>query len=518
MLERLFSTDQIAELLGTSPSAVHGWIQRGWLPPKRLPDGRIRISEHGLVRFLKDRGVDIAALMARISERDSAVRVKDLPVGNDPEPQPDEQRQLSEEAAPAAPTEEEAAPTETEPGLGPEPEAEGVAQAEPSEAPEANVVEACGDCALGRVRQVAEAILRDAVALRATHIHLDRTQDKLTLRLRIDGVLHEKGNFRRRLPEGLAWQLCEHFRSLAGLSAELTGRPVSAGFRWAIEDRQVEFRLTCCPTVGGEKVLLRVLDAHRAAPDLASLGIAEEDADCLRRVLDEPCGLVVLAGTSGSVGWSLARAISAELEASAREIIAIEDRRGEPVDSATHLVATEAGLTLAEAVRASGELDGDVLLIRGLTEEAASAAFEAVSEGRMVVATVFARGVSEALEMMVDSIDKWTLASALAAVAAYVPVRKLCDECKVRARKADFPVYRPGRCAECGRIGYAGTVGLLSVLHVEGQVRRLLRRGAGAAEVVDAAVSEGMRTLRDCGIARLREGVTSREELRRVLG
>jgi len=509
MLERLFSTDQIAELLGTSPSAVHGWIQRGWLPPKRLPDGGIRISEKGLVRFLRDRGVDIAALMTRISEKEPAVQVKELPPLDTPRRGDGEP-----EAKPQAARE-----PDVEPEVESEPEAEPQAytEPEPAEAPEADVYEAHPDQAVERSAQIAEAIISDAVALRASHVHLDRTRDELRLRLRIDRVLHEKGNFRRRLREGLAGRICEYFTSRAGLPTVPPNRPASGSFSSTIQGRQVEFRLTCCPTVGGQKVLLRVLDGSLAAPDLAGLGIADDDAVILCRVLDQPCGLVVLAGPPTNLLWPLARAISAEMEGSAREIIAIEDRRSEPVNGATHLVAAEAGLTLAEAVRASAELDGDLVLVRGLTEDAASAAFEAVGGGRMVIATVFARGVAEALEMMADAIDGWTLASGLAAVAAYTPVRRLCDACKVEEREGDLAVYRSGSCDECGRIGYAGTVGLLSVLRVEGQVHRLLRRGAGAAEVVDAAIAEGMRTLQGCGVAKLREGVTSREELRRVL-
>ncbi|MGB2822299.1 MAG: ATPase, T2SS/T4P/T4SS family, partial [Phycisphaerae bacterium] len=297
MQERLFTIHQVAELLGASPREVLEWIRRDWLVSQQLPDGPVRVSERALVGFLKDRGIDLGQLMtstaAESDERaigeSGAPRQAPRPetpdavpvtatqeeAGNDlairqmltgdralPTAQPD-----AEEASPAGPVEEPpvavvaAGPRQAEETQA----AQGAQEADMTQEPDITqeaasvsageasaVTEAAGD----KASQVAGAILADAVAQAASHIHLETPAEGLTLRLRVDGALRDKPNFRRRLPDGLAARLVERLLQWAGVSEVGAARARCGRFSQTIDGREVAFELSAVPTTGGPRLVI----------------------------------------------------------------------------------------------------------------------------------------------------------------------------------------------------------------------------------------------------------------------
>ena len=505
MAERLFSIHQIADLLGTSQKAVKDWVDKGWMPFKRLPDGPIRIPEKGLVRFLKDRGIDLRAIMAEVAQREAEEPYdSQMPEA----PSTDRRETVAEQEPQMGAAVSHALPKRSPP---PSPAAE---QQYP-------------------VAQVAEAILQDAVAKRATHIHLDPCRDGLTLRARIDGVLYEKGNFRERLPKPVAAGLIAHFKALGGMKTEKMPRLQTGLFDSSIEGREVGFRLAIWPTVQGEKLVIRVDDHAGDVLALSQLGLGETEQSRLRRLLREPCGIILIVGPPGNGRATTLQAMLGELSSPTLDIVVLETEEITRLEGVTRCrIGGEQGVTAAEALRASRLQDADVIAVEQIADRAsAAAAVEAAADGRLVLGSLLGKGSMDALEMMLEASERWPLASTLLAVISQRTVRKLCPKCKeqtnpdpdllaelnLQAAEVDFPVYRPGGCQECSQTGYAGRTGLFSVLHVDETIAAMLRKGADTGEIELAAVRARMKTLRQAKLDKLREGIASLEELARVL-
>jgi len=614
-------------------------MRKGWLPFQRLPDGPVRISEKGLLEFLRRRGIDIEQVMAKTvleegkyepdapgiaspsvpaltgktadvpaeaaADRDSgppepdssmagpplAAEAPALPAPVAPWPPPDEPADTADPSAtpvadetdaPAQPAEPETpvpdSPAEP-PAAEPEPESEPQSQPDadaspadepddsqpgepveqfaaetpadpapepvgeaprvepdPPEQPEVNrpdedvgEAEMAPDAAL----QIADAIVADAVRRRASDIHLEPEGDRLSLRMRIDGVLQEKVNFRRLLPGPLADRLIERFKRLAGLDPN-QALPQSGRFSQHVEGRQVELRLATLPTTRGEKIVIGIDPARVDQPDLAALGFGRAGERLLRRMLSEPAGLILMAAPPRNGRAETLRAMAGALNSRHRSIAAIHGRSAWEIDGAGEIVVGQvAGLSAPVAIGAAAAADSDVILIdelRGPHE--ASAAFEAAAAGRIVLAGIDAPGGTGAIAMLVEAgLGGWPLAAALTGAVARRTVRQLCDQCKQQVdpsaeliSHAGFSVeqigsgvYKARGCPQCANSGYAGTVGLFSVVCADGEVARAIRTGGCAIAIEEAAAEDGMKSLRPAALEKVRAGVTSLEEVARVL-
>ncbi|MCK4624916.1 MAG: Flp pilus assembly complex ATPase component TadA, partial [Phycisphaerae bacterium] len=320
MLERLFNTHQIADLLGTNEAAVNDWIKRGWLPVRDSPGQQVRISEKGLVQFLKNRGIDLEAIITNVAPDDPQ---EPLPETVSPEeplaPRPfdgaqgrrqgrEQGRTAAHPAEPISPPSEESPRTER-PQVAPAPQTDRVP---PDEVVEE--VEHLESHQADPAAQVADALLRNAAVKRVSHIHLDSFRDELSLRVRIDGLLHDKPNFKSRLPKGLGPRLVAHLKNLAGLEVGEVAHPKTGSFHFDINGVQEDFRLATHPTLHGERLVIHVPARGQDAPTLDGIGLGENDLSSLRAMLAEPCGLILVAGLPGSGPATTLRAMLAEVD------------------------------------------------------------------------------------------------------------------------------------------------------------------------------------------------------------
>ncbi len=530
MLERLFNTRQIADLLGANEAAVVDWIKKGWLPVRDMPGEQVRISEKGLVQFLRNRGIDMEAIIAGVASDASG---EQLPETVSPSPRvisPEESRPLSPEEPPR-----EGRPQGT---LAPE---ETFASQRDRVLPVAvtEEIEHSESHQADPADQVADAVLRDAVTKRVSHIHLDSCRDELSLRVRIDGLLHDKPNFKSHLPKGLGPRLVAHLKNLAGLEVTEVARPQAGSFRHDINGVQEDFHLATHPTVHGERLVICVPPRVKDAPALDGIGLGEYDLSSLRAMLDEPCGLILVAGLPGSGRATTLRAMLAEVNTTDKDVVALESRSEFPLEGVSRCrVNGEKGFTtVADVLRSARDQDVDVILIDDIPDRAAAVgAIEAVIDGKLVLAGVFAAGNSAvAMQMMLESAQSWTLASALLTVINLRTVRKICPKCRKMVTEPTFSgispaerlsevkhclrhhvLYRGAGCDECSQTGYAGRTGLFSLLHIDGHVAAMLRNGADAGQIISSAEEAGMDTLYHAGLKKVRDGITSLEELSRV--
>lgn len=491
MPERLYTAYQVTNLLGVTLAEVVGWMQRGRLVFQRLPDGAVRIPGKALIRFLKREGIDLETIVAKFALRE-------------------------EEPMPAGDLHEQTLRL---------PVTEGVSEGFASTSPSSGQTEDAAS-------QVAEAILRNAVAKRVSGVHLESRQDGLALRVRIDGTLHDKVNFKARLPKALAPQLIAHFKSLAGVDAEERQRPQTGCFRSNFDGREVTFHLATCPALHGEKLLIHVLDPA-AAPSLSQIGLSSEDESLIRDLSAQPAGMILAAGPPRSGRATTLRAILRELNTRQRDIVAIEKYAHIELEGINQSqVNLEVGFGFAEAVRAFGRQDPDVIMVEDIRDpQTARAALEVATDGRMVLGAVSARNCSQAMKMMLEAdVERWPLASVLLAIVAHRTVRKLCGECKSQVepsselterlrrcgQEVNFPVQAGRGCDCCSNTGYSGETGLFSIMHVNETIASLIRQGAEAKDIELVAVRSGMRHLGQVGLEKVRSGETSLEEILRI--
>lgn len=500
MPERLYSSYQVADLLGAAASEVSEWIRRGWLSAERDGDGAVRISEHALVAFLKQRGIDIEAVMAQVVAGESRPRrdVEDI----------HEAQVVS--AWPAQPP---------------------LLESLPAVEPAAAVGPADASASAEAAAKVAQAVIKDAVARRASHIHLNLGPDGLTLRLRIDGVLHDKDNFSRRLPRALGPWVVERFEALAGAGAVRGRGPRDGRFVHSVDGREMGLHLSACPTLNGEKLVIHLLERLRELPQLDRLGLDAQDEGTIRRALAEPAGLVLAAGPACSGTTTTLLAMLGALPVGEREIAVIEDSVEVRADGVVQSLPG-AGLSYAEALRAFAAQDADVIVVGRIGSPAVARAAVEAALGRLVLGAVRAGGAAAAAGALLEmGVEAEALSSALIAVVAQRLVPRLCDQCKRKAappagllkemglprEELGAPAFAARGCPRCSRSGYSGRTGVFSVLKMDQALAALLRSGAGVEAIQQAASRHGAKPLRQAALEKVRAGVTSLEQIASVV-
>ena len=512
MSERFFSTYQVADLLGATPGMVVEWMEKGWLPFERQPDGPVRVSEDGLIHFLRSQGIDIEQIMAKAAAAESS--------------QP-----ASGEVEPARPERPDAPPT----GEAYQAEVieDAAAEAAPPDADEAVETVAAPEAeAADPAAQVAEATLRHAVSRGAAEIHLDPAGGGLALRMRIDGVLHERPSFRRRLPEGIGPKLIAYLKALAGLDIGQCSRPQSGEFVTPVDGRHVELGIVTCPTPRGEKLFIRILD-RRVRP-LSELGLSAPEEARLRAALAAG-GLVVLTAPPRGGKDETLRAMLAALAGAQSNCLAIAADAEAELEWVTHCRVFEPlGLGFPEAVEAAARQRPEAVMIADLRNPpTALAALEVALGGSVVVAGMHSSTAAGAVETLLEmGLEPWPLASALAGVFEHQTLRLLCTSCKqqvepsadelgalgLAGEQAPPAVFAPGGCSRCSDLGYAGRAAVIAPMPLDRAVVSAIRRGADAVVFEQLVRQAGGRSLLEVAVEKARAGLTSLAELRRVFG
>jgi len=476
MPERLFSTYQVANLLGATPGAVAQWVKNGWLTFQDSPDGPPRISRGSLIQFLRQRGADVAGIFPEAA---------------------------AEVAAPEAPAPE--APAVEAPPVESRPLAEffaAIRAATPAAMPD----------------QIADAILADAIRCGAQALHLTPRREGLALQLRLGGLLHDKVHFSRRLPQGLGPKLLAHLMALAGLDPN-TPLPKSADFVRFVEGREARLHLSAVPTIHGPRIVIH-LPQPPAAQGLLQLGMGETDRQRIEQILSGG-GMVVVAAPRRPGPGGMLRALLAAADTADRSVVAVEKTAGPEVQGAARMrIDPGAGMTYAVALEAMGDQDADVILVGELRDPlTAAAALEAAHDGALVLAGMNVPGAPGAVgELLAMGLEPWPLAAAMQAVIEQAALRMLCDHCKKPAEQGTgLAACTAAGCDHCAHTGYRGEIHLAAVLYVEGEVADAVRRGAPADQIAQAAERAGMRSLRQLALKEIRRGFSSPEEIARVL-
>jgi type IV pilus assembly protein PilB len=371
--------------------------------------------------------------------------------------------------------------------------------------------------------------LREAAQRNASDLHIEPLEHGWRVRLRVDGVLHEIA----RPPAHLRDAFVTRIKVLARMDIAERRIPQDGRLRLASATAQQtaeDYRVNSLPTLHGEKLVLRRLEALPANLSLAELGLDEAQQRTVAEAIGAPHGLVLVTGPTGSGKTLSLYCFLQMLNGTARNLCSVEDPAEIQLAGINQVnVREKTGLTFAVALRALLRQDPDVIMIGEIRdEETARVAVQAAQTGHLVFSTVHTNDASAACARLIDiGVEPYNLAGALRLVTAQRLVRRLCPQCRVRgeesaaalgvagfdALEADTPQpYVARGCEACHGIGYRGRVGIHEILPISGTIRDLIVARRGAHDIAQEARRNGVATLRDAALARVRDGTTSLAE------
>src|SRR6186997_1543108 len=381
--------------------------------------------------------------------------------------------------------------------------------------------------------KLVNAIMTQAVGDRASDVHIEPAERNVRIRFRVDGVLHEP---MPPAPKNIQGGLISRLKVMADLNIAERRVPQDGRISMKVGGRALDLRVATLPTVHGEKVVIRVLDKSNALLRLEDLGFLEESYKQFSKSFKKPYGAILVTGPTGSGKSTTMYSTLNILNEEDKNIITVEDPVEYRLAGVNQMqVNPKAGLTFAAALRSILRADPDIVLIGEIRDkETATIAIEAALTGHLVLSSLHTNDAPSAISRLVEmEVETFLVASAIDAVVAQRLFRVLCERCKEAYKPehaellaAGYPdwlipeietLYRPVGCAACSNTGYRGRMGLYEVMPMTEEIERLTVERASAESIKTVAIQQGMITLRDDGLEKVRMGITSIEEVARVV-
>jgi type IV pilus assembly protein PilB len=378
------------------------------------------------------------------------------------------------------------------------------------------------------VIRLVNSILGQAVAEGASDIHFEPEEGEMRIRFRIDGVLEEAARVPKRMVAGVVSRV----KIMSELDIAEKRVPQDGRVGVTIEDHRVDLRVTTLPTQRGEGCTIRLLDASTALRTLDDLGMDGEERVRFETAFRKPYGAILVTGPTGSGKSTTLYAALQQLNNVDKNVVTIEDPVEYRLNGINQIgVHRKAGLTFATGLRSVLRADPDVIMVGEVRDaETARIAIESALTGHMLLTTLHTNDAPGAITRLTEmGIESFLTSSAVDCVVAQRLARVLCPHCKKRTVVphealadagfrvgADLEAYEAVGCPRCHRIGYRGRVGIFSVMVMSERLKEMVVTLASEADIARAAREEGMLTLREAGLAKVRAGVTSIEEVSRV--
>ena len=374
-------------------------------------------------------------------------------------------------------------------------------------------------------------IIAQAVEARASDIHIEPFQARLAVRYRIDGLLRDV----EPPPPQLRAAIISRIKIMAKLNIAERRLPQDGRTRLAIRGRDFDLRVSTVPTLHGESVAVRILDRGTLVHDFRSLGFGDAAPEAFLRVLNQPQGILLVTGPTGSGKTTTLYTSLLHLHSVEKKIFTVEDPIEYQLDGINQIhVRPQIGLSFAQVLRAILRQDPDIIMVGEMRDrETADVAIQAALTGHLVLSTLHTNNAASTVTRLLDmGIEDYLLTSTLNGVLAQRLARKLCEDCREPYRAApglvrqlhlaeagqggeEVTLYRGRGCERCNGSGYLGRTAITELLLVSDAIGRLVLDHAEAREIQRVAVGEGMRTMYDDGMLKARAGLTSLEEVLR---
>jgi len=370
-------------------------------------------------------------------------------------------------------------------------------------------------------------VLRDAIELRASDIHLEPFEDEFRIRYRIDGDLQEvpvPAQLKRFQPA-----IVSRVKILSHLNIAEKRLPQDGRIKIRIDEAEVDIRVSIIPMLHGEAVVMRLLRQNATLRGLREIGMASREVECFQRVLQLPHGIILVTGPTGSGKTSTLYTALAAINDSVRKIITIEDPVEYQLKGVNQIQVNEkSGLSFARGLRSILRHDPDVVLVGEIRDqETAEIAVQASLTGHLVFSTLHTNDAPGALTRLVDmGVEPYLVASSLEAVLAQRLVRVLCTHCKEEDHSpaatafkqqigipTETVIYRSVGCRECRNTGFYGRHAIFEWMDTDNEIRQLILKHSSSDVIREVAQRGGMRTLAEDGWRLVRQGITTVEEV-----
>jgi len=394
-----------------------------------------------------------------------------------------------------------------------------------------------------RLREMAEeapvidfvnAVFAEAVARRASDVHIEPFEDRFVVRLRVDGILSQW----RTAPRAQFDAVASRIKLLSGMDIAERRLPQDGRQSIRISGKEVDLRVSTLPAKWGESIVMRLLGKTRSLPELAELGVAADHRAALLELTAKPNGVILITGPTGSGKTTTIYRLISHLNDGVRKIVTVEDPVEFDLPGVTQVhVRADIGLTFAAGLRSILRQDPDVIMVGEIRDrETAQIAVQAALTGHLVISTVHTNSALAAVPRLLDlGVEEYLLADVLRGLVAQRLLRRLCPQCaqpgpppsredieslsKLGHNLGGDPDWRvPSGCRNCGGSGYLGRLGVYEVAEIDADMARSIRERRAEADLLQTARLRGFRSMYEDGLLKARAGETSLAEVLRVLG
>jgi len=383
----------------------------------------------------------------------------------------------------------------------------------------------------GPIIKIVNGILIKAIKLGASDIHFEPYEKSFRVRYRLDGVLRRE----MALPNKIRNAIVSRLKIMARLDIAEKRLPQDGRIKLRLaKGREMDFRVSACPILFGEKVVLRLLDKSALQLDLTKLGFEQSSLEDLEKAIHKPVGMILVTGPTGSGKTTTLYSVLSELNKESENIMTAEDPVEYNFMGINQVQMHEdIGLTFASSLRSFLRQDPDIIMVGEIRDfETAQIAIQAALTGHLVLSTVHTNDAAGTVTRLMDmGIEPFLISSSVILILAQRLIRKICSECREQIKvhpqllidlgvppdeAKNFNVYKGKGCAICSGTGYKGRVGLYEVMAMKEEVKELVLSRSSASEIKKEAIRLGMKTLRQSGIHKVKEGLTTIEEVLRA--
>lgn len=386
------------------------------------------------------------------------------------------------------------------------------------------------------IAKIVETLIEYAYRSGASDIHIEPEEEKVLVRFRIDGILHDELD----LPPTLHEQIVTRIKVLSKLRIDEHLSAQDGKLQAKLEDEDLDVRVSIVPVVGGEKAVLRLLTSHYRQFGLTDLGMNAKDLEKVKRAFEKPFGMILSSGPTGSGKTTSIYAILKILNIREKNIATVEDPVEYEIEGINQIqVNPKTNLTFAEGLRSILRQDPDIIYVGEIRdEETASIAINSAMTGHLVLSTIHTNNAATGLPRLIDmKIEPFLVASTVNAIVGQRLVRKICDRCKYSytqkledltkqyskeqiekhlGTSPEIRLYKGKGCNVCHMSGYLGRVGIFEVLELSQTIKEMIVKKTDADTINQQAIKEGMTTMYEDGLDKVQLGLTTIEEILRA--
>ncbi|WP_078555374.1 GspE/PulE family protein [Bacillus alkalicellulosilyticus] len=378
------------------------------------------------------------------------------------------------------------------------------------------------------VIRLVNQILQIGLTLKASDIHIDPQMKKVVVRYRVDGVLRTE----RSLQKSIQNALVARVKIMASLNVTQSRLPQDGRVKTVIDLKQVDLRVSTLPTMYGEKIVIRILDLGAGLTNLNNLGFNKINLQKFKKVIEQPAGLVLITGPTGSGKSSTLYAALNHLHSEEINIITVEDPVEYEIEGINQVqVNPGAGLTFAAGLRSILRQDPNVVMVGEIRDtETAEIAIRASLTGHVVLSTLHTNSAIATIPRLIDmEIEPYMVVSSITGIVAQRLVRRICNQCKEEYEPTQMErelfdkrgikvstIYRGKGCVQCNKSGYKGRVAIHEILVIDEEIRQIMMNNQSMADLKKYAHESGMIFLVDDGLLKAKQGLTTIDEVFRV--